>query len=249
MASTITVGNNLIVDVELDMSDFQNAVIDNNILGIGAISMGAGTISLKNNWRNTGTFTKGTGKVIYNGTNQEVAALAYNNLDILESGTKTLQGNASVSDVLTVNSPASFELGSATLDLQGNGTPLQVTGTLIPSESTVNYSSSGLAIISAVDYNNLDGSGGDRILDDSGIVGIEGEFIPGGGSYTVDKTTVHFNGDLDQTIPEFTFDQVILSGSGEKVIETLVEVQNIEIQTGPILNIDIVAGGELEILP
>ena len=248
-ASTITVGNNLIVDAELDLSGSQNVIIDNNITGLGAITMGSGTISLKNNWRNTGTFTKGTGKVIYNGTNQEVAALAYNNLDILESGTKTLQGNASVSNVLRVSTPASFELGTTTLDLQGNGTPLQVTGTLVPSESTVNYSSSGEATIAAIDYYNLNGSGGDRVLDDSATIGIEGVFTPGAGAYTVTETIVNFKGDLDQTIPEFTFDNVILSGSGEKVIESLVEVQYIEIQDGPVLNIDTLSGGELEILP
>lgn len=248
-ASTITVENNLIVDSELDISGSQSAVIDNSILGAGAITMGSGTISLKNNWRNTGTFTKGTGKVIYNGANQEVADLAYYNLEILESGKKTLQGDASVFNVLNINSPASFDLDTTILDLQGSGNPIQITGTLIPSSSTINYSSSGLCTIVAINYNNLNGSGGNRVLDGSDIVGIEGAFIPGNGSYTVDNTIVNFNGELDQTIPEFTFDQVILSGAGEKIIETVVGVQNIEIQTGPVLNIDTVSGGELEILP
>lgn len=246
-ASTITIENNLIVDSELDMSGSQNLVVNNNITGTGAITMGSGTISLKNNWLNTGTFTKGTGKVIYNGTNQNVAGLAYSNLDILESGTKTLLGDASVSNVLNINSPASFNLDAATLDLQASGTPLQNTGTLIPSTSTVNYSSASLTTILAIDYNNLDGSGGDRIFDDSSIIGIQGTFTPGVGTYTVNGTTVDFNGDLNQTIPEFVFNNVILSGTGVKEIlgATEVTVNTIEIKDGPTL--DIVADAQLNI--
>jgi hypothetical protein len=246
-ASTLTVLNNLTANSELNMSGSQSANIENNVRGTGAITMGSGTISLKGDWANTGTFTKGTGTVIYNGPRQDVGALDYHNLEILGTNVKTLLGNASVSNTLTITTPASFDLGSALLDLKASGTPFQNTGTLIPSSSTVNYSSTGTTTIEAIDYYNLDASGGDRVLPSGETIGISGVFTPGDGTYTVTGSIVNFNGDLDQTIPSFTFFEVLVSGDGTKLIDSEVTVNDITIEDGSMVNLFSDGNGVLNI--
>ncbi|WP_143007766.1 beta strand repeat-containing protein [Daejeonella rubra] len=237
--TTATVGNNWIVGSPTNLATTASASVTGNISGSGSITMGSGTINLAGNWTNNGTFTSGTGTVIYNGSTQTIGSLTYYDLEISNLGEKTLAAETTVSNTLTVNAPATLGLSSFTLNLPLSGTPLINTGIIDPGTSTVNYAGSAETNIAPGNYYNLDGTGGDRVMPDGQEVGIAGAFTPGAGIYSVVGSLVNFNGNDPQTIPAFTFNNLILSGSGVKEIlgATEVTVSTIEIQDGPSLEI------------
>ena len=227
VGATTVFGNNAIVN------------LSGNISGAGTFTMNNGVLNIGGVWVKTGTFTPGTGSIHYNGSTQTIAALPYYNLEISNSGEKTLAAATTVSNILTVNDPATLGLSSFTLNLPSSGTPFVNTGILEPGTSTVNYTGTGETNIAPGNYYNLNGTGGNRVLPDGEEVGIAGAFVPGGGTYIIVGSLVNFNGSDAQTIPAFTFNNVILSGSGVKEIlgATEVTVNTIEIQDGPSLDI------------
>jgi len=228
-------GNNTIVN------------LSGSISGAGTFSMNNGVLNIGGAWTKTGTFTPGTGTIHYNGSTQTIATLAYNNLEISNSGEKTLAATTTVSNILTLNNPATLALSSFTLNLPLSGTPFVNTGTIDPGTSTVNYSGSTETSIAVGNYYNLTASGGDRVLPDGEEVGIAGAFTPGAGVYIIVGSLVNFNGTSAQTIPAFTFNMLILSGTGVKEIlgANEVTVNTIEIQDGP--SLDILADAQLNI--
>ena len=227
VGATTVFGNNAIVN------------LNGNISGAGTFTMNNGVLNIGGVWVKTGTFTPGTGSIHYNGSTQTIAALPYYNLEISNSGEKTLTAATNVSNILTVNDPATLGLSSFTLNLPLSGTPFVNTGTIEPGTSTVNYTGTGETNIAQGNYYNLNGTGGNRVLPDGEEIGIAGAFVPGGGTYIIVGSLVNFNGSDAQTIPAFTFNNVILSGSGVKEIlgATEVTVNTIEIQDGPSLDI------------
>jgi len=245
--TTTTVSNNWIVGSTTNMTTTAAAVVTGDISGSGAITMGSGTLTLGGDWTNNGTFTSGTGTVVYDGITQSIGAIPYYDLVVSNSGEKTLSASTTVSNTLTVNDPATLGLSSFTLNLPLSGTPLINTGIIDPGTSTVNYAGTAETSIAPGNYYNLDGTGGDRILPDGQEVGIAGTFTPGAGAYTVTGSLVNFNGSEIQTIPAFTFNDVILSGTGDKEIPgaTEVTVKTIEIQDGP--SLDILGDAQLNI--
>ena len=237
-ATTITVTDNWVIGSTTTMAGSGSATVTADISGGGALTMGSGTINLAGVWSKTGSFTAGTGTFNYNGTTQTIATLTYYKLQTSSSGIKTLAANTIVSNVLTINSPSSLDLSTFTLTLSGAGTPLVSNGTFTPSTSTVSFTNAASTNIPAVNFYNLNGTGGPRVLANSGVIGIAGTFTKGAGAYTVTGSTVDFNG-AAQTIPAFIFNDLILSGSGAKTIltATTVNVNTIEIQNGPSLDL------------
>lgn len=113
--------------------------------------------------------------------------------------------------------------------------------------STVSFISSSSQTIPIFNYNNLDGTGGDRILDTPGTIGIAGIFTPGAGAYTITNSTVSFNGTVLQTIPTFTFENLIIENQGTKEVNSSVSAKNITIGTGAIFNLNSSSGGTLNL--
>lgn len=230
--------------------------------GAGILNLGTGlTHTFTGNWTNTAgtlqgntstlniggtgsgtgvTFTAGTSTVNFNGAGaQNIPAFTYNNLTTSTGNTKTLLGTATVSGVLTINASTTLDLGAVSLTLSGAGTPLVNSGTFTSGTSTVNFSNAGSVNIPALNYYNLDITGGERILANSGTIGIAGTFTPGSGGFMVTGSTVELNG-AAQTIPEFTFNDLVLSGSGAKTIltGTTATVNTIAILNGPTMDIE-----------
>jgi len=180
-----------------------------------------------------GTFSAGTSTVNFNATGpQNIPALTYYNLTSSNGDIKSLQGTTSVSNVLTINASTTLDLAEFILNLAGSGTPLINSGTFTCGTSTVNFTNAASTTIPALNYFDLNLTGGARVLANSGIIGIAGEFITGAGGFTVTGSTVDFNGDLDQTIPSFTFFSLLISGGGSKLIDSVVNVNEITIEDG-----------------
>ncbi|WP_305661861.1 hypothetical protein [Daejeonella sp.] len=216
--TTITLGSNWTTDSPVTMSGSAGANIAGDIAGSGSITMGSGIITLEGNWTNNGTLTPGTGMVHYDGGTQSVGAQDYYRLQISEIGVKTLAGNTGVSNLLTINTPGTLNLGSFDLTISGSGTPVLATGTLQPVTSTVKYTNAAATTIAALDYYSLDGSGGTRTLASSGTIGIAGTFTPGAGAYTITGSTIHFNGSGVQTIPAFNYQNLNATG-GNRILD------------------------------
>jgi len=187
-----------------------------------------------------GTFVQNNSTVDFNGSGaQNIPAFTYNNLTTSTGNTKTLLGNTIVSTILTINASTTLAAGANTLNLSGAGTPLVNSGTFTPGTSTVSFSNALSTNIPALNFYNLDLTGGDRVLANAGTIGIASVFTPGAGTITVTGSTVNFNGIGAQTIPAFTFNDLMLSGSGAKTIltATSVTVNAVEIQDGPELDL------------
>lgn len=114
----------------------------------------------------------------------------------------------------------------------------------------VKYNSASSQSIVAGNYADIDGTGGDRILSSTGIIGIAGTLTIGAGTYTVTNSTVDFNGNTDQTIPDFDFYDLIISNNGTKYIpaSTTVTCQSININDNAGIAIDADGGGQLNVL-
>jgi hypothetical protein len=195
-----------------------------------------------------GAFSAGTSTVDFNGTGtQNIPAITYFNLNTSNGDTKSIMGTTTVSNVLTIDASTTLDMGEYILNLGGSGTPLVNNGTFICGTSTVNFTSASSTNIPALNYYDLNLTGGARVLADTGIIGIAGEFVTGGGGFTVTGSTVEFNGALDQTIPSFTFFGLLISGGGAKLIDSEVTVNDITIEDGAIVNLDSDGSGILNI--
>ncbi|NCI50311.1 hypothetical protein GWC95_10290 [Sediminibacterium roseum] len=197
------------------------------------------------------TFTPNNGTVNFTGAMaQAIPAFNYNNIGFSGAGIKTLTGTTTVDEVLTIQPASELDLGTYTLNLGGAGTPLVNNGVFTAGTSTVNYTNATSATIAAVDYYNLDGSGGDRTFATTGDIGIGGSFTPGSGNYTVTNSTVDFNSSGIQTIPAFTFYNLKVSNAGIKHIlaSTKVVCQAIDINDDASVEINADGGGKLDVV-
>ncbi len=184
------------------------------------------------------TFTSGNyittnSTLDFNGGVQTIPAFTYNSLTISGTGDKTAAGNITVNRALTINSGRILSMSTYTLSgittTSGTGTlrTQNTSSTPIPSGDTwtftVEYNSSSAQTIVSGNYTNLNGTGANRTLSNSGTIGISGTFTKGAGSYTTTSSTVDFNG-TSQTIPAFNFNHLTASGSGTKTLSGAISV-------------------------
>jgi len=251
---TIPLGVEIIINNDLDVSgpllipDNTSLDIKGNLTGTADVILKEGTLSLEGDWLNKGNFISGNSTVKYASKgNQLVAGKDYYNLEIAEGGIKSLDDDAVVRNVLTVGKDTELNLHRHELTLSGSGIPLVNNGKFSTAASTVKYTNPAETEIAAVNYHNLDATGGPRKLAESGTIGISGTFTPGAGDYKTINSTVSFNG-LNQTIPPFTYYNVILLGGGEKLIDSVVNVKTLKLKNGTKLNMNYEEGAKIIII-
>lgn len=162
------------------------------------------------------------GTVAYNATgSQTIVSGTYTNLNG-SGGARVLGTNINISELFTPGNPNLYT----------------ITG------STINFNGLGVQNIPSFNYNNLNGTGGDRIL--NGEIGVAGTFTPGTpGLYTTAGSTVNFNGAGAQSIPAFDFNNLTCSNSGTKTVNGVATVlNNVSVNNSAILN----ANGNLTLL-
>lgn len=136
----------------------------------------------------------------------------------IQSGTLDNAGFAIVG-----NAAKMFEVANgATFKLTGSSGMVTGFGTkTFGTSSMVNYAGTGAQTVSAENYGNLtlDGThmASNLTLPSSGTVGIAGTLIPSAtfttGNYVITGSTINFNGAGAQTIPEFDYNNLIISGA------------------------------------
>lgn len=211
------------------------------------LSLASNTLTLTNTASNPlvnngGTISIGTSTIVYGGTgNQNMAAINYYNIQTLGSGVKTLLGNITVSNVLTIGDGTQFGLGSNTLTLSLVGTPISVigSGNFSPGTGTVVYSN-GNQNIAGLTYYNLTTStsgtktvAGDLIINGVLTVGAGTTFSLGSlsmtlnfvgtpfvmnGSFSPNTSNIRYAGAGNQNIINVAYFNLITEGGGIKTV-------------------------------
>jgi hypothetical protein len=121
----------------------------------------------------------------------------------------------------------SFTVNNFTLNGTGNfqltaGTSITVNGVMsyggtatgsCACSSTFNIAGSAASDVPPINYGNLNISGGNRTLSNTGTIGICGTYIPGVGILTITGSTVNFNGTGAQTIPAASYNNLTISNA------------------------------------
>lgn len=251
---TIAQGEQIIINNDLDVSSPliipANTSLDirGNLTGTADVILDDAVLTIEGDWKNTGNFVSGNSTVRYAGKgDQIVAGQDYYNLEIVEGGIKSLDDDALVRNVLNIGADTELNLDNHDLILSGSGIPLVNNGEFSPAASTVRYTNSSETEIAAVNYYNLDATGGPRKLAETDTIGVSGTFTPGAGDYKTINSTVSFNG-FDQTIPPFTFYHVILMGGGEKFIDSVVNVKSLKLKNGSMLKVNYDEGAKIIVI-
>ncbi len=181
---------------------------DFSFVGTNSLNMGTGTVTLNASRQvtvNANTLTIGG----------IISASTYN---LTKAGTGTLSfgSNAVTLNGLNINA-GSLVSTTGILSLAGN---FSNTGAFIHNNGTVIFNGSASQAIPAVNFYNLTSSNtGSRTLASSGTTGIAGLFTTGSNNYIVTGSTVNFNGNANQAIPSFIFNNLYLSTGGIKSIQ------------------------------
>ncbi len=225
-SGTLTVNANWTTNGGAVLLNTNNTAVNltGNLLGAGNITSGSGTIQINGNWSNSGSFTPGTGTVVYNNSSggQTVGGVTYNILTLNNtSGTQTAANNITAGTLNTTSggvfNMGSFQLTVTTANHNGVLQTQNTSSTPISSGLTwvgdVFYNAASQQTVVSGNYNNLNLSGGDRILSSTGTIGIAAVLTPGSGTYTVTGSTVDFNGTGSQSIPSCNFANLTISGN------------------------------------
>lgn len=176
------------------------------------------------------------------------SAGAYNNLTCnnTSAGGATLSAPITAANVTGNLSVQSGTLNNGAFAIVGNaakafsvsdGATFRLTGTsIMPTgfgsvnlgvNSTCNFAGTGAQLIAAHNYGNLTSSStGARTLVAIGTVGVANVFTPGTNIFTITGSTIDFNGTASQTIPLFTYNNLVASTGGTKTLGGAIVVNN-----------------------
>ncbi len=179
--------------------NFNNGATNSGIIQIN------GTFSITDG---TNIFVTNNSTVIFNGSNQVIPGVPYNNLTIGASATGTTFGTSASNSLSIVG--AFTNLSSS------------VTGS---NQGTINFSGTTGQSIPAFNYYSLTISGakttGYAVLASSGTVGIQGTFTNSAtyttGGFVTTGSTVNYNGSSTQTVIATTYNNLIISNRAATV--------------------------------
>lgn len=160
-----------------------------------------------------GTMQNGSTVVFCSKENQNIPAVSYYNLHTEIGRTKTLSNNTIVRNKLRIGAITTFNAASYNLCLTGEESIVTLIGTFDPGTSTVYYNNTANTTICAMDYHNLNISGGPRTLQNKNIIGITGAFTPGSGPFTISNSTIEYKGSSAQNITNFTYYNLRINNS------------------------------------
>jgi|GEM_PF-644351 len=152
-----------------------------------------------------------TSTVEYNGTGaQTIGNQNYGNLIVSQArGGATITLPAGITDIA----------GTFTASLSGYVSA--------NAGNTYNFSGANGQTIASFLYNNLSSANNNRVLQNSGTIGIAGTYTPGSGTYTVTGSTVNYNGTSTQTITAKNYNNLTISGNKGGGNVTLANAGNI----------------------
>lgn len=227
-----------------------------NILSIAAgttLNTNNFNFSVGGNFTNNGTFTSGTSTVTLNGTVAQTiggtASTAFNNLTI-SNATAIVTGatNFSVSNTFNIGAGAIFSPNATVIvsgvgTLTGNGiarvTRIAATADFVSQYTitgktlaglNIDYIGAGNQSVNALNYGSLTVStnGTRTVTFPAAVVGVSNIFSPSSvtTTYVITGNTITFNGTVAQSVPAFTYNNLISAGSNTKSLSGNVIVNN-----------------------
>ena len=119
----------------------------------------------------------------------------------------------------TLNGTGSFAMASTTsLIVSGNLTYGGTATATLDCASTINIASSSAQTVPALNFGNLNLTGGNRTLAATGTIGICGTYTPGAGTITTTGSTIDFNGIALQIIPATNYNNLTSSSTGLRTL-------------------------------
>ncbi len=241
--STKTLSNATILSRSLLISSGTTLATANNNLVAGG------------NFTNNGTFIAGTATVTLNGTIAQLmggaTTTAFNNLTITNaSAIVTAATDFSVSTTFNLSAAATIFSPNATVVISGGGGTLTGNGTArvtriatipdflsqytitgkILAGLTIDYIGAGNQSVNPLNYGSLTVStnGTRTITFPAAVVGVSNIFLPSliTTNYVIAGNTVNFNGAIAQSIPAFTYHNMISAGSSAKTLSGNIVVNN-----------------------
>ncbi|HRG59556.1 MAG TPA: hypothetical protein PK323_11410, partial [Bacteroidia bacterium] len=97
------------------------------------------------------------------------------------------------------------------LTINGNLSYVNTASATFNCSSTLNITSPTSQNIPALNYGNLNLTGGDRVLAPTGNIGICGSYTTGAGAITITGSTLNYNGTSSQTITSANYNNLIIS--------------------------------------
>jgi hypothetical protein len=195
----------------------------------GDLSIGANTLTVNGSYDITGAgaVTGGaTSNLTLNGSGDLAAFEVANGLQNFTlnraANTVTLSNNLDVVGAFLISAGVlAVDVNTLTLSGSVTGPASSITSA---ATGTVDYAVGSQNVI-ASNYGNLTFTAGDKTLPAAGTVGIAGTFTPGGGTHVVTNSTVDFNG-TTQSIPAFSFHNLLTSNSGTKTAGGAITIAN-----------------------
>lgn len=135
-------------------------VTNNVTISSGSLNANNLNLTLGGNWLDNGTFTSGTGTVTFNGANQSITKTSgetFYNLILSGTGTKTLGGNISATNDLTVNSNTTLDITTSNYNVN-IGRNWTNNGTFLAQSGTVTFNGSAAQTIggtTVTNFNNI----------------------------------------------------------------------------------------------
>jgi hypothetical protein len=220
----------------------------------GTVNGGTSTMNLGLDVASSGgTFNPETGTVNFTAAVPvAVPPVIWYNVGFSGAGLKVMVGEGGANNVMTIQTGATVDMGAFTFVLSGPGTPLVVTGggTMMASSSVIGFTNAGSVNVPALDYYSLYTAGGPRVFASGATTRIAGTFTPGTGPHTITGSIIDFNSTVDQVIPAFTFDKLIVSNNGiKRILATMVVgCQTIDVNDNASVEINADGAGKLNIM-
>lgn len=224
--SPVMIGNLLVSDATSQAVKPTAKLVTSSLDVIGNINLQSGTalnanglnIILGGNWINNGNFVAGP-NVTFNGSGPQNITNSnsetFNGLTVNKPvSTLTLNNSVSVNAAFVL-SAGTLAVGSNTLSLKGSVAGGGILTSAVTGTVSYSQEADGQNMLAA-DYGNLIFNNFNKTIPPSSIIGVAGTFSPGTATgHNITGSTFDFNGG-SQPVPAFTYNHIILSGSGTK---------------------------------
>ncbi|MFY7885275.1 MAG: beta strand repeat-containing protein, partial [Dolichospermum sp.] len=182
-----------------------------------------GTISISGTFTaGSGTYTPGTSTINFNGSTQSVPGINYNNIGITASGTKTLNGTATLEGNLSITAGV-LDANGNDISLKGDWTRANA-ATFTPSTGTVTFNGTGAQSITITSggtaaYNNLtvSKSSGTLTIGSMTSANVAGNLALTTGTLDDGGNTLTLSGNLTGTGTHTGSGKIYMTGSGTTI--------------------------------
>ena len=224
---SIFIGSGKTCTIPNEYSAIVNSISNGGVL----VASNSNALTIYGNWNNTGTFTPGTGSVIFAGINQSISATNFNTVQFSNSGIKTITGSLNIDGNITIDANVTIGLSNFSHSVAGDWTnsgTYSTTGQITFDGAAqsmnggtfynISFAGTGIKTIFGSLTINNDFSLGSNVTVNAGsfAVTVAGNWSKAtSGSFQNSGGSVTFNG-ASQNISASSFGNIVFAGTGIK---------------------------------